>query len=329
MAEKRKARRRKEEYPEKISAEEKEIAKHLRQELPNKKTMLFNHKVNFFVASKAVDCLLDSKWASKSRCNQPLFTTRESVVSYLELMLFHKFFHRARKIAISSNDTKKKKKDDSSDDKEGKKKGSLDKRDECKKDKKKDDDEKKKKKKFKLDMHLEQSFVDGKEIYVWIYDPIPKKAWVIGGFIVIGAILLCLFPLWPQSVRKGVYYLSLVAAGFLVIILGLAVLRILVFGIAWAVTFGKHHLWLFPNLTEDVGFLESFWPLYQYEYRGDECATEEEKNDKASENETTKTPSEVTACDENQFEAEFEVLGVDNLSENQSEEECESPLITF
>ena len=63
--------------------------------------------------------------------------------------------------------------------------------------------------------------------------------------------------------RKGVYYLSLAAAGFLIFILGLVVLRIVVFSFVWLITFGRHHLWLLPNLTEDVGFFASFWPLFQ------------------------------------------------------------------
>ena len=28
---------------------------------------------------------------------------------------------------------------------------------------------------------------------------------------------------------------------------------------------GKHHFWLFPNLTEDVGVIESFKPLYKHD----------------------------------------------------------------
>lgn len=63
--------------------------------------------------------------------------------------------------------------------------------------------------------------------------------------------------------RKGVYYLSIAAAGFLVFILSLAVIRFIVFCIVWVLTGSKHHFWLFPNLTEDVGFFASFWPLYQ------------------------------------------------------------------
>ena len=63
--------------------------------------------------------------------------------------------------------------------------------------------------------------------------------------------------------RQGVYYLSLAAAGFLVFILALAVIRLIVFCIVWGLTLGRHHLWLLPNLTEDVGFFASFWPLFK------------------------------------------------------------------
>ena len=34
------------------------------------------------LASKAVDCLLDSKWAKAKKGEEALFTTRESVVDY-------------------------------------------------------------------------------------------------------------------------------------------------------------------------------------------------------------------------------------------------------
>lgn len=63
--------------------------------------------------------------------------------------------------------------------------------------------------------------------------------------------------------RMGVYYLSVAAAGLLVFIITLAVVRLIVFCLLWILTMGKHHLWLFPNLTEDVGFFASFWPIYQ------------------------------------------------------------------
>jgi len=75
----------------------------------------------------------------------------------------------------------------------------------------------------------------------------------------------------------------LAAAGFLVFILALAVIRLLVFCVVWCVTLGYHHIWLLPNLTEDVGFLASFWPLYKYEYKGD--VVEENEGDDEEEDE--------------------------------------------
>ena len=58
-----------------------------------------------------------------------------------------------------------------------------------------------------------------------------------------------------------------------------AVQRVL-FAVTWLVTFGKHHFWLLPNLTEDVGFFESFKPLYKH----DVCPGKKDKTDKEKTN---------------------------------------------
>lgn len=278
------------------------IAKYLRDKLPAKKTTLLSHKVEYFIASKAIDCLMDSPWAKNKRKSEANFTTRESIVEFMDNMLRHKFFHRAKKIVVQKDNKKKKKdKDDESNagsedikekekekkSKEKEKKGKLDKEEKTDAKKEEGSEKKKEKKKIKLDMHLEQVFVDGNEAYVWIYDPIPVKAWVIGTLLVVGAVLVCLFPLWPKIVRHYVYYLSIAATGFLILIIGLAVVRLAVFVIIWLVSFGKHHLWLLPNLTEDVGFIESFWPLYKYEFKGqkDKNAEKDEKSIQTKETE--------------------------------------------
>lgn len=87
--------------------------------------------------------------------------------------------------------------------------------------------------------------------------------WIFGALVVIGAIVICLFPLWPPQLRTGVYYLSMTAAGFLVFLLALVVIRFILFCCIWIGSGGKHHFWFLPNLTEDVGFLDSFKPLYK------------------------------------------------------------------
>ncbi|KAE8750621.1 hypothetical protein FOCC_FOCC002601 [Frankliniella occidentalis] len=308
MAEKRKLKKRKEELipgskvePEKPSKEEYAVAKWLRNNVPNKKTKFLNYSVEYFTAVKAVDALMDSHWAKERKGGEePFFACREDVVDFLERMLSHKFFHRAKKVVVSEEELKGKqkkreKKKDEVDDKEDKRKEkkSIEEAESshaegCKEEKGLAPVEKqqRKKRKIRLEMHIEQMFVDGLDAYVWLYDPIPFYYWVFGTLVVLGAIGICVFPLWPPSVRKGVYYLSVAAAGVLVFILALAILRVIVFCIIWTLTFGRHHFWLLPNLVEDVGFLASFWPLYHYEYRGsdyEENKAKKKKNKKKKE----------------------------------------------
>lgn len=360
MAERRSRRKRREAdeaVEDDISQKrELEIAKYLRSKVPTKKTTLLGHKVDYFIASKAIDCLLDSKWATNEKGEEPLFTTRESVVEYMQRMLVHQYFHRAQPIPVRKKDTKRtedptessaaedtrdKKKDrvkkdkkdkadketekeknksrESSkeekvekDDKKDTEKDNKDKKDEKEpkenkvKKEGKDGERKKEKPRFKLDMHLEQVFVDGNNPYVWIYEPTPVQSWVIGILVLIAATAICLFPLWPRYLRNFVYYLSIAGAGFLLFVFSLVILRFVIFVIIWLLTFGKHNFWILPNLTEDVGVLESFWPLYQYEYKGgkknekDDDSKEEDGGDKKDKKKQKKQKSEDEQSDEGQ-----------------------------
>lgn len=139
----------------------------------------------------------------------------------------------------------------------------------------------KKKKRIKLDMHEDQTFVDGNEAYVWIYDPIRPTTFLFGLAVVVGAIAVCLFPLWPEWMRVGAYYLSLVAAGLLGVILALSIFRYVFYAFLWLATLGKVQFFLLPNLTEDVGFFESFAPVYELEtHWGNETDESDKKKKK-------------------------------------------------
>jgi len=367
------------EVEEKPTKQEYAVAKYLKNNTPTKKTKFLSHQVNYFYANKLVDAALDSPWATGKEI---LFTDRQSVVDYCDRFLKFKFFHRAKKIAITDKDLKpkdlkKKKLKEREKEREEKKKEKEKKALELKKEKEeqkdkeekenKDDEniedeedgekneddtdknqeteekevkkeKKKKKTKIKLDMHLEQIFVDGTDAYVWMYDPIPFWYYIVGGLCLFGAIAVCLFPLWPPEVRKGVYYLSVAAAGFLGVILGLAVVRFIVFCIIWVLTMGRHHLWLLPNLTEDVGFFQSFWPLYHYEYRGDDYKDkkkrkkkksleeieeeEEEEEDKKSDNEekgAIDSPDTAAETDKPESDGERGHTEATGASESESE----------
>jgi len=138
----------------------------------------------------------------------------------------------------------------------------------------------KKKKRIKLDMHDDQTFVDGNDAYVWIYDPIRPTTFFFGLALVVGAIAVCLFPLWPEWMRVGAYYLSLTAAGLLGVILALSVFRYILYAFLWLATLGKVSFFLLPNLTEDVGFFESFVPVYELETNWGNETDESEKKKK-------------------------------------------------
>lgn len=181
---------------------------------------------------------------------------------------------------------------------------------------KSDAKEKKKKRKIRLDMHLEQLFLDSKDAYVWIYDPTPWYYWVGGTAIVLITIAVCLFPLWPPWMRLGVHYLSIAAAGFLVFIILLAIVKYIIFAILFALSAGKLKFWIFPNLTEDVGFLESFMPVYDYTYTGgskskakdsddeesDDDCPEDEKNEEADQSESDDSTSKKSSVAGKDFE---------------------------
>uniref|UniRef100_A0A3P9IV73 Translocation protein SEC62 n=1 Tax=Oryzias latipes TaxID=8090 RepID=A0A3P9IV73_ORYLA len=280
MADRRRHKKRVQEVSE-PSKEEKAVAKYLRFNCPTKSTNMMGHRVDYFIASKAVDCLLDSKWAKAKKGEEALFTTRESVVNYCNRLLKMQFFHRALKVMKkkTEKDVKKEKtKSDSGKEEEKKGKKEKEKKKETKaaetKKEKSDDSpgtpKKKKevKKKFKLELHEDQLFLDGNEVYVWIYDPVHFKTFAMGLILVIAVIAATLFPLWPAEMRVGVYYLSVAAGCFVASILLLAVARCILFLIIWLVTGGRHHFWFLPNLTADVGFIDSFRPLYTHEYKG-------------------------------------------------------------
>lgn len=288
MAERRRHKKRIQEVSE-PTKEEKAVAKYLRFNCTTKSTNMMGHRVDYFVASKAVDCLLDSKWAKAKKGEEALFTTRESVVDYCNRLLKKQFFHRALKVMKKKpeKDVKKEKekekekekaKSDSGKEEEKKSKKEKDKKKEpeaadAKKDKNDDSPgspKKKKdvKKKFKLEPHDDQLFLDGNEVYFWIYDPVHFKTFAMGLILVIAVIAATLFPLWPAEMRVGVYYLSVAAGCFVASILLLAVARCILFLIIWVVTGGRHHFWFLPNLTADVGFIDSFRPLYTHEYKG-------------------------------------------------------------
>ena len=158
-----------------MTKEQKEVTHWMKENIPTKKTkFLHSHVVDYFTGSKAVDMLMtESPFAGPDN----LFDCREKCVEFLDTLLRYKMFHRAKKIAVNTEDKKKSKKskDDAEDSKTetdtdaGKETGGETGGEEAEKSEKTE----KKKRKIRLDMHLEQMFVDNSDAFVWLYDPIP------------------------------------------------------------------------------------------------------------------------------------------------------------
>lgn len=84
------------------SKEEYSVAKWIRNNVPSKKTKFDRtHNVEYFTGSRAVDALLEnSPWSN-------MFENRKQVSQFLDMMLRHKFFHRAKKVVISEEELNK------------------------------------------------------------------------------------------------------------------------------------------------------------------------------------------------------------------------------
>lgn len=98
--------------------------------------------------------------------------------------------------------------------------------------------------------------------YMWLWEgPQWKKKLYAGGALA-GIMTVVMFPLWPLVMRQGVWYLSMGCLGLLGLFFVMAIVRLILF----AVTMFTHPpgLWLYPNLFEDVGFFDSFRPVWAW-----------------------------------------------------------------
>ncbi|KAL9114519.1 MAG: hypothetical protein Q9227_001600 [Pyrenula ochraceoflavens] len=99
--------------------------------------------------------------------------------------------------------------------------------------------------------------------YVWLYEGSQwkTKAYAAGALCLVMALVM--FPLWPIVLRQGVWYLSVGMMGLLGLFFAMAIFRLILFCVTVFVV--PPGLWLYPNLFEDVGFFDSFRPLWGWQ----------------------------------------------------------------
>jgi translocation protein SEC62 len=99
--------------------------------------------------------------------------------------------------------------------------------------------------------------------YAWFYEgpQLRQKLYAAGALAVVFAIVM--FPLWPVKMRLGVWYLSMGMLGLIGLFFAMSIFRLILFGVTMFVV--PPGLWLYPNLFEDVGFFDSFRPVWGWQ----------------------------------------------------------------
>ncbi|KAL2008761.1 hypothetical protein VTN00DRAFT_6955 [Thermoascus crustaceus] len=133
----------------------------------------------------------------------------------------------------------------------------------------------------KIEQHQE---TDPMMHYVWLYEGPQWKQKAMAAAVVAGIFAVVLFPLWPVVLRQGVWYLSVGMMGLLGLFFAMSIFRLILFCITVFVV--PPGLWLFPNLFEDVGFIDSFKPVWGWQ------ETKKKKKSKKSTNASKNAPSQ-------------------------------------
>lgn len=84
----------------------------------------------------------------------------------------------------------------------------------------------------------------------------------MGVGVILVLLLIVMFPLWPPMLRLGVWYLSMGMLGLIGLFIVMSIFRLILFVITTVVA--SPGIWLYPNLFEDVGFFDSFRPLWAW-----------------------------------------------------------------
>jgi len=118
------------------------------------------------------------------------------------------------------------------------------------------------------------------EYYAWFYE---GSQWTTyAGGILMVAIMLAgvMFPLWPPVMRLGVWYISIAMLSLIGLFFAIAIVRLIFYIITIVVA--SPGIWIFPQLFADVGFVESFIPLWEWDLPKKKSKKKGDKKEKKS-----------------------------------------------
>lgn len=122
----------------------------------------------------------------------------------------------------------------------------------------------------------QKATMDPDAYYAWTFAKSKPIMLLYSILMIAGVFCVILFPLWPQFLRTGVWYLSMLAMGLLGLLFAIAIVRLIIFVLTYLTM--PRAFWLFPNLFEDCGVLESFQPLYGWSGDGQDKKKKKKKS---------------------------------------------------
>ncbi|KAK0658452.1 Translocation protein SEC62 [Lasiodiplodia hormozganensis] len=144
----------------------------------------------------------------------------------------------------------------------------------------------------------QQQNADDDSHYVWLYEGPQWKQKLYAVLALIAVFAVVMFPLWPLVMRQGVWYLSMGMLGLIGLFFAMAIFRLILFCITVFIV--PPGLWLYPNLFEDVGFFDSFRPVWAWqETEEDKKKAKEAKKAKKAERVEKKKAKEAAAHSHN------------------------------
>lgn len=104
------------------------------------------------------------------------------------------------------------------------------------------------------------SVINANDKYMWTEDKTDYQSILIALSVVGFLFFLSMFRIWPFWLRSKVGYIKYLLGGLIALFIFITIIRLVVFSITYFTNYPG--LWIFPNLNEDCGPIESFKPLY-------------------------------------------------------------------
>lgn len=112
-----------------------------------------------------------------------------------------------------------------------------------------------------VQINLSKTF-SSNENYIWVLEENSSFNLILSIILIFLVLSLVMFQVWPSNIKSKVSLIIYPVLGFFIFIGILGIVRLILFFI----TYFTHQpgIWLFPNLFADVGFFDSFRPLWCY-----------------------------------------------------------------